>query len=278
MKIGIVTDNTCNLKSAEIEKLGVYIVSLYVNRSGKYTRAIDLDLDSYYNELGSVAELPTTSQPSPQDFMEAFGRALQNFDVLVVPLISGKLSGTFVSASIASRDFDMPIHVIDTLLTENGLGMLVKNLSKMIANGSDTDALVKYATDFHKKIRTIFSVDDLNYLYKGGRIGKAKALMGNLLKMKPVLQLEDGELKPVENIRGNKKLLQSMVDHTLKGKDPADLKKVEIVYIKRNEDAEELKRILLERVPNIEVEISLIEPVIGTHLGPEGIGIISEWA
>ncbi|HNS66049.1 MAG TPA: DegV family protein, partial [Mesotoga infera] len=271
MKIGIVTDNTCNLKPGDIEKLGVNIVSLYVNRSGKYTRAIDLDLDSYYNELGSVAELPTTSQPSPQDFMEAFGRALQNFDVLVVPLISGKLSGTFVSASIASRDFDMPIHVIDTLLTENGLGMLVKNLSKMIANGSDTDALVKYATDFHKKIRTIFSVDDLNYLYKGGRIGKAKALMGNLLKMKPVLQLEDGELKPVENIRGNKKLLQSMVDHTLKGKDPADLKKVEIVYIKRNEDAEELKRILLERVPNIEVEISLIEPVIGTHLGPEGI-------
>lgn len=278
MKIGIVTDNTCNLKPGDIEKLGVNIVSLYVNRSGKYTRAIDLDLDSYYNELGSVAELPTTSQPSPQDFMEAFGRALQNFDVLVVPLISGKLSGTFVSASIASRDFDMPIHVIDTLLTENGLGMLVKNLSKMIANGSDTDALVKYATDFHKKIRTIFSVDDLNYLYKGGRIGKAKALMGNLLKMKPVLQLEDGELKPVENIRGNKKLLQSMVDHTLKDKDPADLKKVEIVYIKRNEDAEELKRILLERVPNIEVEISLIEPVIGTHLGPEGIGIISEWA
>ena len=278
MKIGIVTDNTCNLKPGDIEKLGVNIVSLYVNRSGKYTRAIDLDLDSYYNELGSVAELPTTSQPSPQDFMEAFGRALQNFDVLVVHLISGKLSGTFVSASIASRDFDMPIHVIDTLLTENGLGMLVKNLSKMIANGSDTDALVKYATDFHKKIRTIFSVDDLNYLYKGGRIGKAKALMGNLLKMKPVLQLEDGELKPVENIRGNKKLLQSMVDHTLKGKDPADLKKVEIVYIKRNEDAEELKRILLERVPNIEVEISLIEPVIGTHLGPEGIGIISEWA
>ena len=278
MKIGIVTDNTCNLKPGDIEKLGVNIVSLYVNRSGKYTRAIDLDLDSYYNELGSVAELPTTSQPSPQDFMEAFGRALQNFDALVVPLISGKLSGTFVSASIASRDFDMPIHVIDTLLTENGLGMLVKNLSKMIANGSDTDALVKYATDFHKKIRTIFSVDDLNYLYKGGRIGKAKALMGNLLKMKPVLQLEDGELKPVENIRGNKKLLQSMVDHTLKGKDPADLKKVEIVYIKRNEDAEELKRILLERVPNIEVEISLIEPVIGTHLGPEGIGIISEWA
>lgn len=278
MSIGIVTDNTCNLKSAEIEKLGVYIVSLYVNRSGKYTRALDLDLDSYYNELGTVAELPTTSQPSPQDFMEAFDRALQNFDVLVVPLISGKLSGTFVSASIASRDFDMPVHVIDTLLTENGLGMLIRNLSKMIEEGSDTDTLVKYATDFYKKIRTIFSVDDLNYLYKGGRIGKAKALMGNLLKMKPVLQLEDGELKPVENIRGNKKLLQSMVDHTLKGKDPADLKKVEIVYIKRNEDAEELKRILLERVPNIEVEISLIEPVIGTHLGPEGIGIISEWA
>lgn len=278
MSIGIVTDNTCNLKPGDIEKLGVNIVSLYVNRSGKYTRAIDLDLDSYYNELGTVAELPTTSQPSPQDFMEAFDRALQNFDVLVVPLISGKLSGTFVSASIASRDFDMPVHVIDTLLTENGLGMLIRNLSKMIEEGSDTDTLVKYATDFYKKIRTIFSVDDLNYLYKGGRIGKAKALMGNLLKMKPVLQLEDGELKPVENIRGNKKLLQSMVDHTLKGKDPADLKKVEIVYIKRNEDAEELKRILLERVPNIEVEISLIEPVIGTHLGPEGIGIISEWA
>ncbi|PXF34953.1 DegV family protein, partial [Mesotoga sp. SC_NapDC] len=136
MKIGLVTDNTCNLSDEDIKALDVRIVSLYINRSGKYTKATDLNLEEYYEELGSAAELPSTSQPSPQDFIVAFEDALKTYDALIVPVLSGKLSGTSVSANIAARDFDQPIHVIDSLLVADGPGMLVKNLGDMIKNGA----------------------------------------------------------------------------------------------------------------------------------------------
>jgi DegV family protein with EDD domain len=278
MRIGIITDNTCNLNAKEIEELGVHIVSLYINRKGTYTKSTELDLDAYYEELSTATELPTTSQPSPQDFIQVFEKAVAEFDALIVPVLSGKLSGTFVSASIAARDFDKPIHVVDTLLACDGVGLLIKNLVKKIEAGTAVEILVKYATDFHKHVRTVFSVDDLNYLHKGGRIGKAKALMGNLLKMKPIIQLDEGELKPVENIRGNKKLLQAMVDATFKDKDLKKMKQVVILSIRRESDAREIEGLIKQKAPDVHLDIRTIEPVIGTHLGPQGLGIISEWA
>ena len=276
MKIGLVTDNTCNLSDEDIKALDVRIVSLYINRSGKYTKATDLNLEEYYEELGSAAELPSTSQPSPQDFIVAFEDALKTYDALIVPVLSGKLSGTSVSANIAARDFDQPIHVIDSLLVADGPGMLVKNLGDMIKNGASIQELVEYASNFHKKTRTFFSTDDLSYLQKGGRIGKAKALVGNLLKMKPVIKVDEGELKPVENVRGNKKLLESLVSHTFKEIQPENLRRARVLTIWRKEDAATLEKMLRVEAPEAEIESGIIEPIIGTHLGPQGIGIISE--
>lgn len=276
MKIGLVTDNTCNLTTEEVQKYDVRIVSLYINRGGKYSKSVDLDLDKYYEELGSASELPSTSQPSPQDFIEVFEEALKTYEVLIVPVLSGKLSGTSVSATIAARDFEQPIHVVDSQLIADGTGLLVKNLGDMIQKGASIEELVEYASNFHNKTRTFCSTDDLSYLQKGGRIGKAKALMGNLLKMKPLIQLDEGELKPVENVRGNKKLLESLVSHVLKEIPPENLRRVRVLTIWRKEDAVAAEKMFREEAPGAEIESRIIEPVIGTHLGPQGIGIVSE--
>ena len=276
MKIGLVSDNTCNLTPEEIQKYDVRIVSLYIERGSVYSKAVDLDLDKYYEELGSASELPTTSQPSPQDFIEVFEEALKTYDVLIVPVLSGKLSGTSVSATIAARDFEQPIHVVDSQLIADGTGLLVKNLGDLIQKGTPIKELVEYASNFHNKTRTFFSTDDLSYLQKGGRIGKAKALMGNLLKMKPVIHIDEGELKPVENVRGNKKLLESLVSHILKEIPPENLRRARVQSIWRKEDTVTLEKMLREEAPEAEIESRIFEPIIATHLGPQGIGIIGE--
>ncbi|MCB1222743.1 MAG: DegV family protein [Mesotoga sp.] len=276
MKIGLVTDNTCNLTAEEIKEYDVRIVSLYINRNGNYTKATELNLDEYYEELAAAAELPRTSQPSPQDFIAVFKEALEIYDALIVPVLSGKLSGTSVSANIAAKPFEKPIHVIDSQLIADGTGMLVKNLGDMINSGANLDELVEYGTNFHEKTRTFCSTDDLSYLVKGGRIGKAKALMGNLLKMKPVIVVDEGELKPVENVRGNKKLLDVLVSHVFSEIPPERLRRARVLTIWRKEDGKTLERMLREKAPEAEVESRVIEAIIGTHLGPQGIGVISE--
>jgi DegV family protein with EDD domain len=276
MKIGSVTDNTCNLSDEDIKALDVRIVSLYINRSGKYTKATDLNLEEYYEELGSAAELPSTSQPSPQDFIVAFEDALKTYDALIVPVLSGKLSGTSVSANIAARDFDQPIHVIDSLLVADGPGMLVKNLGDMIKNGASIQELVEYASYFHKKTRTFFSTDDLSYLQKGGRIGKAKALVGNLLKMKPVIKVDEANSSPSKTSGGTRNCLKSLVSHTFKEIQPENLRRARVLTIWRKEDAATLEKMLRVEAPEAEIECGFIQPIIGTHLGRQGIGIISE--
>lgn len=276
MKIGLVTDNTCNLTAEEIHEYDVRIVSLYINRGGNYSKATELNLGEYYEELGSASELPSTSQPSPQDFITVFKEAFETYDALIVPVLSAKLSGTSVSASIAARDFEKPIRVIDSQLIADGTGILVKNLGDMINSGATLDELVEYGTNFHEKTRTYCSTDDLSYLQKGGRIGKAKALMGNLLKMKPVIRVDEGELKPVENVRGNKKLLDVLVSSVLREIPPENLRRVRVLTIWRKEDGETVERMFREKAPEAEVESRVIEAVIGTHLGPQGIGIVSE--
>ncbi len=276
MKIGLITDNTSNLTPEEIQKYDVRIVSLYISRGSMYSKSVDLDLDKYYEELGSASELPSTSQPSPQDFIEVFEEALKTYDALIVPVLSGKLSGTNVSATIAARDFEQPIHVVDSQLIADGTGLLVKNLGDLIQKGASLQELVEYGSNFYNKTRTFFSTDDLSYLQKGGRIGKAKALMGNLLKMKPVMRLDEGELKPVENVRGNKKLLESLVSHVFEEIPVENLRRARVLTIWRKEDAVVVEKMLREEAPEAEIEIRIIEPIIGTHLGPQGIGIISE--
>ncbi len=276
MSIGVITDSTCGLNREEQNKLSVDMVSLYVNKEEKYFKATEITRQEYYSELETAKKIPTTSQPNPQDFQEVYEKRAAKYDTLIVPVISQALSGTFDSAVLAADAVDITVKVIDTKLINFGLEFLVRNLRDKIDKGEDIDSLVSYATNFYKQIKVMFSVDSLNYLYKGGRIGRAKALMGGLLNMKPVISLVEGELHPVASVRGNKKLIKKIVELSIQSENQK-LKSAGIVHANREEDAENIKNQLNEEFPNTEIYIKTAEPVVVTHLGPSAIGLITEW-
>ncbi|TYB94699.1 MAG: DegV family protein [Kosmotoga sp.] len=276
MNIGIVTDSTSALNKAEQDRLNVDIVSLYVNKDDKYFKATELSREEYYRELEIAKKTPKTSQPNPQDFQEIYEKRSGEYDALIVPVISQALSGTFDSAVLAADMVDIDVKVIDSKLINFGLEFLVRNLRDKIDNGEELDSLISYASDFHKQIKVMFSVDSLNYLYKGGRIGKAKALMGGLLNMKPVISLIEGELHPIASVRGNKKLIKKLIELSLQSEN-RKLKRAAIIHVNREEDAKDIKNQLNEENPDIEIYIKTAEPVVVTHLGPSAIGLFTEW-
>lgn len=276
MKIGIVTDSTCNLSREIIEALGSTYVPLYLKKEEKYVKATEVDSDEYIKYLAKTEVLPTTSQPSPKDFLDSYEKMKASCEALIVPVISDKLSGTFDSASLAAGMTDMKVRVIDSKLTSYALGFLVMNLAKKINEGFELEQLSKYAETFYKKVTVFFSVDNLMYLSKGGRIGKAKALMGNLLKMKPILNIEEGELRPVENARGSIKLLKRLFEKSTLEQKNKRIKRIYILQCNRLEEASKLETMVKAEVPEVEVKIVNFENVVLTHLGPSAIGIITE--
>ncbi|AKI96839.1 DegV family protein [Kosmotoga pacifica] len=277
MKYGIVTDSTCSLDQETLKKHGISLVSLYINKDGKYLKALELDPKMYSKEMADPSFSALTSQPSPNDFYEIFMKLKAVCDLILVPVISSKLSGTYSSALLAAEMIDIPVKVIDSRLTSYPLGSLAINLRKLAESGRPLDELIEYAENFHRKVRVFFSVDSLEYLYRGGRIGKAKVLMGSLLNLKPIIELSDGELKAAGTVRGNKKLLEKLFSLATMPMAGHDLKTFRILNVSRDEDSKLLYSKAKNNFPNADIFISDIEPVVLTHLGPSAIGIITEW-
>ncbi|WGS64172.1 DegV family protein [Marinitoga aeolica] len=280
MKIGIVTDNTCNLPTDFLEKNDIGYASLYILRESKHIKAVDLCPTTFYEELKVGSYVPLTSQPSVKDFEEVYRDMLKRYDYLITLTISEKLSGTLNSARLAASIVDEKrIFTIDTKLTSFGLGFLVLELKNKIESGIyEIEQLLEYARNFYTTVKTIFSVTNIDYLYKGGRIGKAKALMGGLLNMKPILSLEEGEIIPVKNSRGINKMIKEVVNQSLARIDTLRLKKIAVIHTSNLKYGgliiEELRN---KGIHDDDIIYSLLDPVIGTHLGPDAVGVITQW-
>lgn len=278
MKIGIVTDNTANLDKKYLEENHIGLVSLYINNEDNFYKAIEKNPEDFYMEIKDKEYIPKTSQPSIKDFEKIYSKMLEDYDKIISLHISSELSGTLNSAKMASNMVeDGEIIAVETNLTSWGLGFLVMDVKKMIEEGKDIDEITKFAKNYHKKVSTYFSVGDLNYLYKGGRIGKAKTMMGNLLNMKPILKLNEGKLEPAKSVRGQKKLYKEMVKLAMK----ENLDNLEHLMTIHTDDLNITDKIKEELV-NYGIEEALIEStfvdiIIGNHLGPKSGGIIAVW-
>lgn len=277
-KIGIVVDNTSNLPNKLIQALDIGYVSLYVIRNNKYVRASDVCQTKFYDEIKKSTYIPHTSQPSVADFEVVYRNMINKYDEVISLHISSKLSGTYNSAVLAANLVDnRKIHVIDSQTTSWGLGYLAIDIRNIIdKNQYSTKQIIEYAENFYKKTKVFFSVGDINYLYKGGRIGKAKALMGTLLNLKPLITLENGELSAVRNLRGNKNLFNEMIERSFdfSGK----LKKISLIHTGNLKLAGDLKDMLISRKINEDIiNISYLDIIIGTHLGPNSVGIITQF-
>ncbi|HNV04626.1 MAG TPA: DegV family protein [Petrotogaceae bacterium] len=276
MKIGIVTDNTCNIPAAELEKNGIEYASLYIMNGEKSTSADQISKNVFYDEIQKAQYIPKTSQPSVDDFIKTYSKALAQYDKIISVHLSSKLSGTVNSANLAAKEFEPGrITVVDSLLTSWALGFLILHLKDRIKDGAqDISELAGLAGEFHKKTRVFFSVGNLEYLHKGGRIGKGKALLGSILQLKPILQLKDGEIHPYKNIRGMNGVLKELVNLAVdEGKQPNGIAIVSTGNASIASYATE--RAKEKNIDISKIRTGYIDVVLGLHLGPDSIGVIT---
>jgi DegV family protein with EDD domain len=274
--IKIVTDSTAYLPETTIRQHDIRVVPLCVHFGEEtFKEGVDLSQESFYARLKEAPVLPTTSQPSVGEFHEVFKELVDGGHEIVVLTISSKLSGTWNSA-MAAREMlpEAGISVIDSLSTSIGLQLMVEAAAEAVAAGATRQQIVDQIEEIKQKIYLLFAVDTLEYLAKGGRIGNAKAFMGTLLKIKPILALQDGLIEPLEQVRSRRKALTRMLDLIVEHLgDNGSQAKVAITHALVPEEAEICKGELLDRLGCSEPLLTEVSPAIGTHTGPGVIGV-----
>ena len=266
----IVLDSTADFPDAAERFANWRVVPLYVNFGTESFRdGVDLTAEQFYARLPTSPALPTTSQPTPADFRAAY-EELGGYERILSIHIAASLSGTFQSAGIAA---DERVRTIDSETASAAIAMLALAIQRRLERGTtdeDVDALVARYKASHG---LLFTVDTLEFLARGGRIGRAKAFAGELLNVKPILSIRDGEVVPVKRVRGNRKAFQEFVDAVqTQTVDGPDLR-FGIAHADAPERAAELVKMVRDLRPQatIEMETSL-GAVIGAHSGPGCVG------
>jgi DegV family protein with EDD domain len=274
--IKIVTDSTAYLPEATIRQHDIRIVPLYVHFGEQaFKEGVELSNQEFYARLKEAPELPTTSQPSAGEFHEVFKELADAGHEIVAVTISSKLSGTWNSAMAAKEMMPgVPISVVDSLSTSVGLELMVEAAIEASAAGATHQEIVEQIEAIRDRVHLLFVVDTLEYLAKGGRIGNARAFLGTLLKVKPILAIQNGLIEPMEQVRSKRKALARMLDLTQDylGEGCPEAK-VAVMNALVDEEARALAQELKTRWGCGEPLVSDVGPVIGTHTGPGAIGV-----
>lgn len=277
-KIRIVTDSTADLPLEIIKQYNITVVPLRVNFGNEsFLEGKDLSPKGFYEKLISNDDiLPFTSQPSPGDFAAVYNTLASNGVEEIISIhLSKELSGTYQSALLAKSMLpdNIRINVIDSQLVSMGLGLIVLNIARAAYEGKNSEEIAKIISDLKNKINVFFVVDTLEYLQKGGRIGKASSLVGTLLSIKPILTINSGEVHAYEKIRGKGKALDRIVDIALHkvGKEKVQCA---IVHSNSLDTALRLHEKILTKLNCSEIFISDIGAVVGTHVGPGTLALI----
>lgn len=270
----IVTDSTADLPESLIEEYQVHVVPLRVHFGEEvFLDWVELKPGSFYNKLRKSDILPRTSQPSPGDFVEKYREIGENQTIISIH-ISSQLSGTYQSAMMAKDMLpEMDIHVFDTRLGSISHGVVALEAAKAARGGSTKEEVLALVDHLIGGIKIFFMVDTLEYLQKNGRIGRAQAMLGSLLKVKPILTLVDGIVTPKEKARGRSKALDRLVQICQEEFGTGKPVKVAILHSDALEEALGLEERCSEVFKYKDVLYANLGAVIGTHVGPGAVGI-----
>lgn len=282
MKIAIITDSTCDLKDEELTRLKVEAVPLHVHFKGKsWLDWIEISPAEIISGVKAGADLPSTSQPSPAEFAEAYERAAAaGAEAIIVITISSKISGTHQSASIAAEGFRVPVTVFDSLAASLGHGEMVRVAARLRGAGASVEEIVAALARVRDTNFVVFTVGTLEFLQKNGRIGRASAFLGGLLNVKPLLTLEDGVVGPLARARGIRKAQQEIVDRfkAYVESQPGPVV-ANFIHVQDQEAAERLRAAVDEAGVNYEFAgYHEIGAVIASHTGPHTFGIYTHLA
>lgn len=272
--VRIVTDSTCDLPSEVCAELGIVVVPLSLHFGETvYRDGVDLSPKQFYEKLARSAELPKTSQPSPHLFEEAYRRLAADGSAVVSIHLSSRLSGTVRSAALA-RDAvggQCRVEVIDSHTASLGLGMIATAAAELAQAGADQAEVVSCVRRLASNVHIWLYVDTLEYLRRGGRIGRASAFLGTLLNIRPVLKIEDGEVHPVEKVRTRSKAIDALVEFV------ELFPRIDRLVVGHNDSPDDID-LLLHRLepfyPRDRIAVRHYGQVIGTHVGPGAIGVV----
>ena len=270
----IVLDSTADFPDAAERFANWRVVPLYVNFGTESFRdGVDLTASQFYDRLRTTAELPTTSQPTPADFLACY-EELAGYERILSLHIASKLSGTFQSAGTAADMLgDSRVRTVDTETASAAITMLGMAIQRRLDRGTSDEEVDALVALFQRENGLLFTVDTLEFLARGGRIGRAAAFAGTLMHVKPILSIHDGEILPLKRVRGNQKAMQEFVDAlTSQTRDEPGLR-VGIAHADAPERGAELVKMVRDLRPQAEIEIeTMLGAVIGTHSGPGCVG------
>jgi DegV family protein with EDD domain len=264
----IVVDSTADLPDEWLARDGIFMVPLTVHFGDEtYRDAIDLTKDEFFAKLATSAVLPTTAQPTPAEFADCYREATEKYEHVFSLHISQKLSGTFRAAEVAAAGFPS-VEAYDTKTAALGVGMLVERLRVRLAQGislEDARAYIQYYSD---NGTILILPGTLEYLRRGGRIGRAQSMVGGVLGILPLIYLVDGELVPYAKVRGARKAMAAMMQFFAERTSAEAKIFVSIIHAAAPETVEPLRQALLATRPQTEiVVVGQVGAVVGTHIG-----------
>ena len=271
MTVHIVTDSTSDISKELAEEHGITVIPLTISfGTESYRDGIDLSADEFYARLQITKALPTTSQPPPALFQHAYEHLVTRGDVVSIHL-SHKFSGTIETARAAARDVAPDkISVVDSTSVSMGLGMCTIAAARVAKAGGTREACAAAAESVAGRLRIAVAFETLEYLRRGGRIGRARAFLGGLLRLKPILTVKDGETFPVTRVRSRAKALDELFALCARDK---RIDEIAIMHTTTPEEAAALAERARAAHPGIRLYVGRFGPVLGVHGGPGMLGL-----
>ena len=275
MSIKIVVDSTADLRPEIADKVSVVPLSVQFGEK-TYVSGVDITSLQFYEMLAQSDVLPTTSQPAPFLFEEAFEKAVSEGHEVICLTCSGKLSGTHQSANIAAAEFEGKVHVVDSNTIALGLGIMTEYAVDLAEQGLDAETILERLSEKREKVRLLALVDTLEYLKKGGRISSAVALAGGLLNIKPVISVNDGEIKLLGKARGARQGSNLLNQEIAKAGGVDFGLPVMLGYTGTQED--QLQKYMQDSADqwaghNENLPVAVVGSVVGTHAGPGAVAV-----
>lgn len=271
--VRVVVDSACDVPESLAKKLNISIVPLRVSFGDEtFTDGVELTARQFMERLTTSSDFPTTSQPPPADFEAAFRDAIESGHDVVCVTIASKLSGTNNSARLAASVVDAErITVIDSQTVTIAAGWVAIAAARVAQTGAPKSEVAAIAEDAIDRVHLYAVLDTLEYLQKGGRMGRAAMLIGSVLNIKPIVTVREGEVVPVERVRTRKKAVARLMSLA---ESMAPMEGLAVLYSASRDDAERIAEQLKPLAPNGEIIFAEVGPVVGAYAGPDAIGVM----
>jgi len=271
----VVLDSTSDFADAQQRYPNFRVVPLYVLFGSESLKDyVDITPERFYERLQSAPELPTTSQPTPGDFLATYEELAPQYDNIRVLTISSTLSGTYGSAVAAAEMLGGDkVRVIDSGTVSASTALMAIAIQQRLERGTTDQEVDAFVEGYKRDHHLLFTVNTLEYLAKGGRIGRAAAFAGNLLNVKPILAIRDGEVIPLKRVRGNAKAFAEFRQQFVATSTDSPNLKVGIAHAAAPDRLQALRELVEHERPHAQIEIAtILGPVVGTHAGPGTVG------